>query len=104
MQSKSKKKSEVYTNSGQLLTIETSYVVEMNERLMLRVSPDQSIELDIKLLADFKDIPKQYHNTFIHFMSARYGGVIKAYESDQPFEVPKIESPKWWEFWKKIQL
>jgi hypothetical protein len=104
MQSKSKKKSEIYTNSGQVLSIETSFIVEMNERLMLKPSSSEMIELDVKIVADFKTIPKEYHSTFIHIMSARYGGVVKAYDNVSPFDTPKKEAPKWWQFWKKIEL
>jgi hypothetical protein len=104
MQSKSKKKSEIYVNSGQVLSIETSYIVQMNECLMLKPSTSETIELNVKITADFKTVPKEYHSVFIDIMSARYGGVVKARDESSPFDIPKTEAPKWWQFWKKIDL
>jgi hypothetical protein len=98
-------KSQIYTtDTGRLLTIKTSYIVELHEQLSLRTSIADEINLDVTIIADFKNIPEEYHETFIHIMSARYGGVVKAYSNAKPFDLPISVSPKWWEFWKKLKI
>jgi hypothetical protein len=60
---------------------------------------DGVINLDVKINADFQNIPKKYHEVFLNILTSKY--LNKVSFSDNPFsECKKNESKKWWGFWK----
>jgi hypothetical protein len=92
-------KSELYLGNGQHLTVKSSYLVEMRDQLKL-LRNDDSITLNVKITANFENLPDEYHQIFLQMMSARYGGTINCYSNITPFQIPKPYDKKWFQFWK----
>jgi hypothetical protein len=92
-------KSELYLGNGQHLTVKSSYLVEMRDQLKL-LRNDDSITLNVKITANFENLPDEYHQIFLQMMSARYGGTINCYSNITPFQIPKPNEKKWFQFWK----
>lgn len=105
MEIKDDKKAEIIVNNGQVLSIRTSYIVEMHETLSVTIEGGDTINLDMRVSADFKGIPEEYHEMFIHMMSARYGGRVNlSADKKSPFDVEMPPPSKWWEIWKRIKI
>jgi hypothetical protein len=92
-------KEEIHFGTGNYLNVQTSQLVTMNEVLTLVNGSRGPIELNIKIEADFKSIPEQYHEVFLNMMTSKYYN--RASFGDNPFSqcVPP-KKRKWWEFWK----
>lgn len=91
--------SEIYLGNGSNLTIQTSKNVELRETLSLMVENGKFIDLDVKIIANFENIPEQYHEVFINMMTTKYYGRVSF--GDNPFS--KCTPPtrkKWYQFWK----
>jgi len=89
---------DVYLGQGNNLSIQTSQNVELNEQLIL-TTEDGSIGLDVKITADFGNIPIEYHEVFLNMMSAKYYNKVSF--GDNPFsKCLPIKKKKWYEFWK----
>jgi hypothetical protein len=90
---------EIYLGGGDNFTIQTSTNVELRETLSLATEDNKSIDLDVKIIADFKNIPEQYHEVFINMMTVKYYGRVSF--GDNPFSkcLPPIRK-KWYQFWK----
>jgi hypothetical protein len=93
-------KSELYIGDGNTLVVKSSYVVEMKDELKLLTSDHSSVNLVVKLTANFENVPDEYHQVFVQIMSARYGGSINCYNNITPFEVPKPKKKKWYQIFK----
>lgn len=100
------KQGEIHVGSGFGLVIKSSHNVIMNEHLLLFVDGNEIIELPIEIKADFNSIPKEWHQTFIQMMSARYGGVVRCYDNTQskPFELPFKTKRRWYNFFKLFKF
>jgi hypothetical protein len=94
-------KSEIYLGGGANMIMSTSKLVSCHEILTL-VLPNRggkTIDLEVKVQADFDTIPEEYHEVFLNMISAKY---IKAVSfGDNPFS-QCLPPPKkrWWMFWK----
>lgn len=91
--------SEIYLGNGSNLTIQTSKNVELRETLYLMVENGKFIDLDVNIIANFENIPEQYHEVFINMMTTKYYGRVSF--GDNPFS--KCTPPtrkKWYQFWK----
>jgi len=93
-------KSELYIGNGNHLTVKSSYLVEMKDELKLLKTDDSSVNLTVKITANFENIPDEYHQIFLQMMSARYGGSINCYDNITPFEMPKPKKKKWYQIFK----
>jgi hypothetical protein len=93
-------KSELYIGGGNTLVVKSSHVVEMKDDLKLLTSDHSSVNLTVKITANFENVPDEYHQVFLQMMSARYGGTINCYSNITPFEIPKPHNKKWFQFWK----
>ena len=93
-------KSELYIGNGNHLTVKSSYLVEMRDELKLLKTDDSSVNLTVKITANFENIPDEYHQVFLQMMSARYGGSINCYVNITPFEIPKPKEKKWYQIFK----
>ena len=91
--------SEIYLGNGSNLTIQTSKNVELRETLSLMVENGKSIDLDVKIIANFENIPEQYHEVFINMMTTKYYGRVSF--GDNPFSrcTPPTRK-KWYQIWK----
>jgi hypothetical protein len=95
------KKSEIFLGDGLNFTIETSKIVNTYERLVIfRDGRKLPVELDIKIEANFENIPMELHQTFINMITARYGGAIRMHDNTSPFSFSTKVKKKWYEFWK----
>lgn len=83
------------------LKVKASYTVEMYDKLHVTRPGKPPVSLDITIVADFESVPKEYHNTFIQMLSARYGGTINCYENVEPFAIITNKKRKWWQIWKQ---
>lgn len=90
---------ELYIGDTNHLTMKTSYTVTMTDKISIHKGGKKPAELDIKITADFEKVPKEYHNTFIQMLSARYGGTVNVYDNTEPFAVT-AKPKKWWQLWK----
>lgn len=93
---------EIYLGHGSNLTIQSSQNVELRETLVLINGidgKDNSLELDIRIIADFSSIPEKYHEVFLNMMTSKYYGRVSF--GDNPFSqcVPP-KKKRWYQFWK----
>jgi hypothetical protein len=91
--------SEIYLGNGNNFTINTSKNVELRETLSLMTENGKSIDLDVKIMADFENIPDEYHEVLINMMTTKYYSRVSF--GDNPFSkcLPPIRK-KWYQFWK----
>jgi len=56
--------------------------------------------LNIKIEADFDEIPEEYHEVFFNIMAAKYTDSVSF--GDNPFSmcIPPENKKRWWQFWK----
>ena len=92
---------EIFLGRGNNLTIQTSKNVELRETLVLSldVGVKEPIELDVKIIADFGDVPDEYHEVFLNMMTSKYYNRVSF--GDNPFS--KCLPPKkkrWYQFWR----
>ncbi len=79
------------------INIKTTDTVTLHETFSL-TTEDGVINLDVKINADFQNIPKQYHEGFLNVLTSKY--LNKVSFSDNPFsECKKKERKRWWNFW-----
>jgi len=91
--------SEIYLGNGNNFTINTSKNVELRETLSLMTENGKSIDLDVKIMADFENIPEEYHEVLINMMTVKYYGRVSF--GDNPFSkcLPPTRK-KWYQVWK----
>jgi len=91
--------SEIYLGNGNNFTINTSKNVELRETLSLMTENGKSIDLDVKIMADFENIPEEYHEVLINMMTTKYYSRVSF--GDNPFSkcLPPTRK-KWYQFWK----
>jgi len=89
---------DIFLGNGSNLTIQTSKNVELIETLCL-MDENEAINLDVKIIANFENIPEKYHEVFLNMMTVKYYGRVSF--GHNPFSAcqpPKTK--KWWQFWK----
>lgn len=89
---------ELNLGSGNNVGVKASKLVSLHETLVV-FNAGKSVELDIKIEADFDTIPEFYHEIFLNIMTSKYYN--KASFGDNPFSqcVPTSKK-RWWQFWK----
>jgi hypothetical protein len=94
-----KKESELYLGGGSNLNFQTTKLITTHNTLKLITLSNGTINLDVKIEADFDTVPEQYHEVFLNMMSAKYLDTVSF--GDNPFS-QCIPPPKkrWWQFWK----
>lgn len=85
--------------NADVIQITSSTVVRMNEyfTLMTETGP---IDLRVDIMADFKDIPEEYHEVMINMLTSKY--INKVSFGHNPFS--KCNPPKkrkWYNFFKR---
>jgi len=87
-----------YNIGSDFINVKTTDSVTMKESFTL-FTERESITLDVKIIADFENIPKEYHEVFLNVLTSKY--LNKVSFSDNPFsECKKKESKRWWNFWR----
>ena len=90
---------EIYLGGGTNLTVQASKNVELREFMRLKTKGKESIELEIKIIADFDTIPEEYHEVFMNMLTTKYYGVVSF--SSNPFsQCVEEKRKKWWQIWK----
>jgi len=95
-----KQDNEIYLGGGNNLNFRTAKVVTTHNTLKLITVGEGAIQLDVKIEADFDDIPEKYHEVFLNMLSAKYLDSVSF--GDNPFSLC-VPTPKkkWYQFWKK---
>lgn len=89
---------EAYLGSGLNLSVKTSNPVELRETLTI-VDEGEEYFLDVRVVADFSNIPEKYHEVFLNMLTAKYYGTVKF--SENPFSnSAQGGKRRWWEIWK----
>jgi hypothetical protein len=91
---------EFHIGDGSHLTVKSSTVVEMHDYLKLIADEGTRVILDVKITADFGNIPSEYHQLFMQMMSVRYGGSVNIWDNTHPFAKPEVKKKRWYQFWK----
>jgi hypothetical protein len=91
---------EFHIGDGSHLTIKSSTIVEMHDYLKLIPDNGTRVILDVKITADFGNIPSEYHQLFMQMMSVRYGGSVNIWDNTHPFAKPEVKKKRWYQFWK----
>ena len=95
----SKQQTEISLGGGTNLLMTTSKVVSYNEILTLITPNDGTIQLDVKIQADFDTVPEKYHEIFLNMLSAKYMKVVSF--GNNPFSQYLLTPKKrWYQFWK----
>jgi hypothetical protein len=89
---------EINLGGGNNMIVTTSKLVSLHETLTV-IHDNKSVQLDIKIEADFNSIPELFHEIFFNVMTSKYSGAVSF--GDNPFSqcVP-ITRKRWWQFWK----
>lgn len=96
----SKKNDEIFLGDGNHINMKTSSLVSTQNGLKLITPNDGAITLNVKIEADFGEIPKKYHEVFLNIFSSKYTDTASF--SDNPFSLCKLEpKKKWYQLWKK---
>jgi hypothetical protein len=82
-----------------IINVKTSKTLKLENYFEL-FTKEGNINLKVDIIADFENIPEQYHEVFLNMLTATY--YRKVSFGDNPFSECKPLPPKrWWEFWKK---
>lgn len=81
------------------LQITTSPIVKLNEYVTL-LTEKGPIDLKVDIIADFKDVPEEYHEVMVNILTSKY--INKVSFGHNPFS--KCNPPKkrkWFNFFNK---
>lgn len=90
--------SEINLGSGSNYLVATAKNVTMWQHLTV-VNGNKTVQLDVKIEANFDTIPEEYHEVFLNIMTSKYYN--KASFGDNPFsQCTPTSKRKWWQLWK----
>jgi len=83
---------------SQYVQIKASTIITLYEQFLVQTDDGPQV-LNVKITADFEDIPSKYHEIFLNVLTAKY--LNKVSFGNNPFsECKPIVKRKWWQFWK----
>ena len=89
---------ELSLGSSQYVNIKASTVITLFEQFVVDTDDGPQF-LNVKISADFDEIPKKYHEVFLNVLTAKY--LNKVSFGANPFsECKPVKKKKWWQFWK----
>lgn len=93
------KSKEIFLGNNKHLNMKSSNLVTTHQGLNL-VTDKGAFHLNIKIEADFDEIPEEYHEVFFNIMAAKYTDSVSF--GDNPFSlcIPPENKKSWWQFWK----
>jgi hypothetical protein len=93
------KSKEIFLGNNKHLNMKSSNLVTTYQGLNL-VTDTGAFHLNIKIEADFDEIPEEYHEVFFNIMAAKYTDSVSF--GDNPFSlcIPPENKKSWWQFWK----
>jgi len=89
---------ELLIGYGTHINVQTAQLVTLLDTLTV-MDGNTPIELNIKIEADFNDIPEKYHEIFFNVMSSRFYGKV-AFTNNPFSECVPPSKKRWWQFWK----
>ena len=93
-------KTEISFGAGSTTYVKTKKLVFTRNLLILKTEKE-SFNLDVKIEADFEQIPEEYHEVFLNFFTAKYLDTVSIKDNMFSKNV-KVEKNKWWLFWTNI--
>ena len=81
------------------LNIQTSKNVELSEVVRV-LTENGSYDLEVKIVANFENIPEQYHEVFLNVLTAKYYGKVSFGDNTFSQCLPPRKK-KWYQFWKQ---
>lgn len=89
---------ELSLGSSQYVNIKASTVITLFEQFVVDTDDGPQF-LNVKITADFDEIPKKYHEIFLNVLTSKYLNRVSF--GNNPFsECKPIVKRKWWQFWK----
>ncbi len=89
---------ELNLGSSNYVNIKASTVITLFEQFFVDTEDGPQF-LNVKITADFDDIPKKYHEIFLNVLTSKYLNRVSF--GNNPFsECKPIVKRKWWQFWK----
>jgi len=91
-------KQEVNLGGGVNLLVKTAKPVTIWDTLTV-TNGKSTLQLDVKIEADFDTVPEEYQEVFLNMMTSRY--LNRASFGDNPFSLCQPAPKKrWYQFWK----
>ena len=89
-----------YNLNADSISVKASTIVKLNQYFTVLRQDGQPLDLKVDIIADFADIPTEYHEIMLNLLTSKY--LNKVSFSDNPFSscYPPMKR-KWWQFWKK---
>ena len=81
-------------------TVKGTTVVQSDDCIRIIFPGGKTEELNVKIMADFKDIPTDHHEIFLQSFQSRYSTLYTVNRNTEPEPKPEKKRP-WWKFWKK---
>jgi hypothetical protein len=89
---------EVFLGNGENLIVKTSTVVTLHENLSV-AAENTVFVLPVKIVADFDEIPSDYHEIFLNVLTSKYYNKVSF--GHNPFgEYKPPKKKRWYQFWK----
>jgi hypothetical protein len=84
--------------SSNYVNIKASTIISMSEQFVVHTEDGPQF-LNVKITADFDEIPQKYHEVFLNVLTSKYLNSVTF--GNNPFsECKPIVKRKWWQFWK----
>jgi hypothetical protein len=87
-----------FNYGSQYFNVQATTLVSLEEHLTLHTENGPK-RLNVKITADFNEIPKKYHEVFLNMMTAKYINTV-SYGANPFSECKPPAKKRWWEFWK----
>lgn len=87
-----------YNIGNKFINVSTTTTVKMQEYFTL-ITNDKTYDLLVDITADLKEIPEEYHESFLNMLCSKYLNTVSF--GDNPFSNCRPTSKKkWFQFWK----
>ena len=87
-----------YNFGSQYFHIKAATLVSLEEQFTVHTE-DGPKHLNVKITADFNEIPQKYHEVFLNVLTSKYLNTVSF--GRNPFSDCKpVVKRKWWELWK----
>jgi hypothetical protein len=92
-------KDEIFLGQGNTLNLKSIHLVNCHQTLTLITVNEGAVTLNVKIEADFNEIPEKYREVFMNMMTAKYLNTTSF--GDNPFsECLPLPKRKWYQFWR----
>jgi hypothetical protein len=89
---------DIITLGSDILDVRATTIVRLNEHFSLTTT-EKTYDLKVEILADFAEIPTEYHEVFLNILTSKYLNKVSfGHNSFSKCNPPKVI--KWYQFWK----